>query len=534
MKNVVKKVYRRKTFVKFFISGGTSAVVNFSLLWFFHGVLKVNVVVSVVIAVSAAILVNFNLQKFWAFRDKDKGKTRRQMILFFSVSLAGLGLNVIAIYIMVEIYGIHYILAQVIIGAVLAVSNFLFYKFLIFKRPEEEAGAAAPAQKKLHLLIATGIYPPDIGGPATYVSILRKELPNHEIDVRVVTYSDKTESSESNVSRVSRRGAVLARYYRYFQEIEDHMDWADLVFAQGPISEGIPAGLACWLCDKPYFLKVVGDYAWEQAKQKYAVKDMLDDFLAKKYSGPVARLRWLERKVAQGAMKVITPSEYLRRVVSAWGVDKEKIEVIYNAVCPALINNGRQALREQLELKGDVIVSAGRLVPWKGFLTLIELMPVLWQANPDFRLVIIGGGPLIAELREIVAEKDLGTKIIITGSLPQEDLWNYLKASDMFVLNTGYEGLPHLVIEAMQLGVPVITTNVGGNAEVIKNNHNGILVEYDNKEELASAIVRLHKDSNLRQAITDNAYESLSKFTRERMIAGIVKLIKDESINLGL
>ncbi|MCK5320497.1 glycosyltransferase, partial [Candidatus Parcubacteria bacterium] len=117
---------------------------------------------------------------------------------------------------------------------------------------------------KKKILAATGIFPPDIGGPATYVNTLLGELPKQGFEVKVVTYANKNQEFENNFSndkvfRVSRNQNIFLRYFKYFLEIWKLMSWADLVYIQDPISSGIPASLACCLRGKKYYLKIVGD-----------------------------------------------------------------------------------------------------------------------------------------------------------------------------------------------------------------------------------------------------------------------------------
>ena len=243
---------------------------------------------------------------------------------------------------------------------------------------------------KKKILIATGIYPPDIGGPATHVKTLETELPKFSFEVKVITYADD-DSLQDKVIRIRRQQHIILRYFKYFLAVYRMLPWADVVYLQGPVSEGLPASLACLLRGKPYFLKVVGDYAWEQASQRFGVTDLLDDFQQRRYSWPVELMRLIEKRVARRAEKVITPSAYLKSIVEGWGV-KNKIEVIYNSVEDLSDNLIRADYKKALNIQGDIIVSIGRLVPWKGFDRLIELMPKLAGIN-NFKLVIIGDGP---------------------------------------------------------------------------------------------------------------------------------------------
>ena len=120
------------------------------------------------------------------------------------------------------------------------------------------------------ILIATGIFPPDIGGPATYASTLLAELPKRGFELRIVTYAESPVSNKEENNRlisISRKQGVISRYLKFFFAVYRLLRWADIAYLMGPVSEGFPAMLACILRGKKYYLKVVGDYAWEQFQQ---------------------------------------------------------------------------------------------------------------------------------------------------------------------------------------------------------------------------------------------------------------------------
>src|SRR3989344_2064143 len=213
----------------------------------------------------------------------------------------------------------------------------------------------------MKILIAAGIYPPDIGGPATYSKLIAEEFPRFCHETVVIVYN--------------RRLPKMLRHLVYFWKALLHGRGADVIFAQDPVSVGLPAMVAARILRKKFVLKVVGDYAWEQGIQRFGVRDLLDDFLNKKYGFRVEGLRRIEAFVARHACKVIVPSNYLKSVVRHWGVSEKRIVVISNAVHPFIKKDVWPANKEIL------FVSIGRLVPWKGFRMLIELMRDFPQAK---------------------------------------------------------------------------------------------------------------------------------------------------------
>src|SRR3989344_4186231 len=123
-------------------------------------------------------------------------------------------------------------------------------------------------------------------------------------------------------------------------------------------------------------------------------------------------------------------------------------------------------------------------------------MPDRLTVKPELKLAIYGSGPDQAKLEELIRRLKVTHAVSIT-KLDHRQLMFQLTNALMFVLNTGYEGFAHTVIEAMAAGTPVITTTVGGNPEIITDGHNGLLVPYNQAGELKAAIVGLLNDEAL-------------------------------------
>lgn len=369
---------------------------------------------------------------------------------------------------------------------------------------------------KLKVLIATGIYPPDIGGPATYSKLLFEELPQHEISVNVVSFGSV------------RRLPKIVRHMAYFGLVAYRGIKVDVVFAQDPVSVGLPALMAAKLLRKRFILKVVGDYAWEQGVLRFGIGDSLDSFSRVKRGYPffVRLLKFVQTFVARRSEKIIVPSEYLKTVLSNWGISKKQISVIYNAFeVPDNIAN-RDVLRQLMQLNNKVIISVGRLVPWKGFKTLIEIMPQLVGEFPNITLFIVGSGPQEKILEDLIEHHNLQNHVRLVGQLDHETLMRYLKASDLFVLNTFYEGFSHQLLECMALEVPIVTTEVGGNPELIEHKKNGLLVPFNDKTQLRKNISSALRDTTLSNKMVKNARSKVRQFNTEAMITQLLKILK--------
>lgn len=355
----------------------------------------------------------------------------------------------------------------------------------------------------MNIVIATGIYPPDIGGPATYSYAIGKLFQAHNHSVKLCVYSKIAAKWPRGVS-----------HFVYFLNVWNASRQADVVFAQDPVSSGLPALWAARLRKKKIVVRIAGDYAWEQGVNRFGVTELLDEFLQKKYGWRIELLRACERYVARRAQYIIVPSAYLKSVVMAWGISEKKIEVIYNGVeMPAPPTSKEQARRELVLPSGPIFLSAGRMVPWKGFRMLIRIMVKF----PAATLIIVGDGP---EKKALEHERDrlqLSGRVLMPGSIRKDLLWRYIVASDAFLLNTGYEGHSHQLLEVMGVGVPVITTNAGGNKELVEDGINAMIVEYNNETDWARALQTVLDDTNAREAIARNARATAAKYSFEKM-----------------
>lgn len=126
--------FKHRTVVKYVLAGGTAAFVDLALLYFFTHTLGIWYLISAILAFVIAFGVSFTLQKFWTFRDRSREKMHRQASFYFAVQIGNLFLNTGLIYFFVEFFRIHYLLAQVIAGLLIAVSSFFIYRRFIFKK----------------------------------------------------------------------------------------------------------------------------------------------------------------------------------------------------------------------------------------------------------------------------------------------------------------------------------------------------------------------------------------------------------------
>jgi glycosyltransferase involved in cell wall biosynthesis len=349
----------------------------------------------------------------------------------------------------------------------------------------------------MHLLITTGIFPPDIGGPATYVPQIARGLLERGHTVTVLTLSDHLDQDDGvypfRVVRLLRAQPKPLRIARTVQTIWRLGQEADALFVNGIALEASLVNLAL---GKPLILKVVGDLAWERATTRGWSAETFDAFQTARHGLKIALLKRLRAWWTRRADRVLVPSQYLARLAMAWGVSQDRITVIYNAVAlPDRIAVVPIPLAAPLKL-----VTAGRLVPLKRVDGIIEAVAGMNEVG----LVVIGDGPERKRLESRVLELGLAGRVCFAGACGQRETLALMATCDIFVLNSTHEGLPHVVLEAMALGLPVVATDVGGTPELIQHGSNGLLIPTGGRG-LTDALAPLLANKTMRKTLSEGA-----------------------------
>lgn len=521
----LKNLHHFKQIIRFVISGGTAATVNLAALYILTDCFGVWYLFSAVLAYIISFFVSFFLQKFWTFRDNNIEQMKRQLVFYAMMAAFGLSFSVASMYFLVDILHIWYMFAQVIVGVLLAGCNFLFYRFFVFNR--HHGKAKNNSDRHLKVLIATGIYPPDLGGPATILTELPGALKKEGMAIKVITYSDvplsEEEKKEGMVYRISRRQSSFGRQAKYFFQMLKLSFWADMIYATDTYSVGYFAYVIKTLIGKKYLIRFAGDSAWEAAAAKGWTEDYIVDFQKKKYGSAIEKLKQRRTKIMVNADQVIAVSNFMAEVAGLIGVAKEKITVIYNSVDFF----GQQPARIKPEV--PTLVFAGRLMPWKGVEALLYVVAKLKEQWPGIIFEVLGDGPEEKKLKELAHKLNIEANVKFRGRVSEKDSHIIFARSTIFVLNTNYEGLPHSVLNAMRAGLPVITTAVGGNVEVVQSGENGLFVPYNDKQAWASAISRLLGDESLQAKFVANSQKTLENFRWDKLVAKTVEVIN--SIN---
>lgn len=356
----------------------------------------------------------------------------------------------------------------------------------------------------MRLLIATGLYPPDIGGPATHTKMLEEYLPKHNWNVDVVTFGSV------------RRFPKFFRHILFFFLCLKKGKSADVILAQDAGSTGFPAMCAAKILRKPFVVRMSGDYAWEQSVQRFGVTDTIDMFQKKKYGFRTEFFRSVRTFVSRRANVVVTPSNYFKSIVEGWGIPSERVITIYNGIALDIA-----PLYPAEVPPGHIIVSAGRLVSWKGFDTLIQVVSELGE---EWHLVLLGDGPEYESLQRCASENGVVERIHFEGRVTREQMFGWCKSANVFVLNTSFESFSFQIVEAMSAGVPVVTTHIGSLPELITDGVEGRLVAPDDRIALRDAILSTIHEEEMWLERVNAAQKRSGYFSIEHTVDQLVAL----------
>jgi glycosyltransferase involved in cell wall biosynthesis len=191
-------------------------------------------------------------------------------------------------------------------------------------------------------------------------------------------------------------------------------------------------------------------------------------------------------------------------------VPEDRIIVIYNALEPL---DGIQPAAVPVQTPRRV-VTVGRLVSWKRVDQIIEATARCDEAG----LVIVGDGPERAHLEELVRTLSLADRVYFAGQRSKAETLSLMAACDLFVLNSTYEGFPHVVLEAMHLGLPVVATAIGGTPEVVQDGKNGLLISPMAQAALSDTLVQLMSSPLEQQRLAGGAKHTAERFRLALMV----------------
>ena len=372
----------------------------------------------------------------------------------------------------------------------------------------------------MKVLIVSGIWPPDVGGPASHAPEVAAELLARGHDVEVVTNAAAAPAPERyRVHWVPRGLPRGVRHVRAALLITQRARRADVVYSTGMVGR---SALGTMLARKPIVQKLTSDPTYERSIRYGMYGGGLDTF----QDARGLRLRVLRaaRNFAlRRATRILIPSESLRELALGWGIPSERITVLPNPVEAPTSLDDRAVLRRRHGIDGPTIVFAGRLSVQKAVDVALEAMTRVERVD----LLLAGDGPDAEKLRERSRDLGLDGRARFLGPQPRRTVFELLRAADAVVLSSKWENFPHVLVEALAVGTPVLSTDAGGVPEIVRDGENGLLVPTGDPDALAAAITRYFADADLQQRLRAAATGSVERFAPDRIYTRLEQILRD-------
>jgi glycosyltransferase involved in cell wall biosynthesis len=310
----------------------------------------------------------------------------------------------------------------------------------------------------MRILITTGVFAPESGGPATYTPSLAARLVEAGHQVTVITYSQESQYDFDakypfTLIRIVRQSRIMSRV-RFLAAVFREMQASDLVYTLDWFAAGLPVMIAARLRGKKYIVRIGGDYLWEQKYlESGAAPVTLADFYALRLDRTPRYMisRLIIRSVLLHAARVVFNSDTQRSLYEReYGLNPAKTATIYNP-SPNIDNSiVRNTPTKEF-------IYWGRIIVMKNIDSLIRAFAKAKLSN-DFTLTIIGDGPQKQRLEALIKELKMEAKVTMFPSMQQRDAWIRVKDARAFVLPSWTDISPNQVCEALALGIPALVT----------------------------------------------------------------------------
>ncbi|HEX3806162.1 MAG TPA: glycosyltransferase family 4 protein [Gaiellaceae bacterium] len=362
----------------------------------------------------------------------------------------------------------------------------------------------------MKVLIVSGIWPPDVGGPASHAPEVAAYLQEHGHQPHVlVTAARQPAPASYPVDWISRSQPPGVRHAKALAAIRRLARRADVVYSTGMFGR---SGVGSLLARRPYVLKLTADPAFERARRRGLFEGSLAEFQQDR-SARTLPFRAARDAIVRRAAHVVCPSAYLAELTAGWGVPGDRVDVLPN---PAP-DHGDVAARDEARARhgfdGPTLVFAGRLTEQKALDLAIEA-----ARRAGARLVVVGDGPERARLERLGGATFLGPQ-------PRETVLELFRAADASILSSAWENFPHGIVESLAVGTPVIATAVGGVGEVVVDGENGLLVPPGDVDALSAAVERYLSDGELAARLRAHAGASVERYSRERVYGRLLEIL---------
>lgn len=316
----------------------------------------------------------------------------------------------------------------------------------------------------MKIVIASGIFLPELGGPATYAAKISQEFVKLGHQVKVLAYSDKLEYDFDKdlkypVFRI-KRSNKLSNYFNYFKQLGKVAKDADLIYAFDHFSAGIPAALFCKMYKKDFYIRVGGDFIWERFLDYNDEALTLKEFYEKNIhlKSENKRFKIIKWVFGQATGIIFTTKFQLQIFKKYYNLSPDKLFVVSNPITKD-IDISRNKINKE-------IVMAGRFIHKNNILNLIKAFSKV--TDKSYKLVLIGEGNIKNKMESLIAELNLTDRVFIEPKLSRKDLADRMSKAYLAIWPSLTDISPNSLLEALSVNVPVVSSTEIG-FDFIKN-----------------------------------------------------------------
>lgn len=380
----------------------------------------------------------------------------------------------------------------------------------------------------MKICITSPIFPPDLGGPAIYVPSLARYLSAQGHEVKVIAFCETQEHHgyPFEVITIPRRWLPF-RYLLSFWSILKHARDCDIIYINEHLA--LVVALAGRIIGKPMVIRMCVDGTWEISHRLGWHQDSITDYVKRKYGFKVWWARRLQILWWSWMKYIIAPSRFLENIALDYGIPPQKMRQINNAYHgPEEITLSKQEARKKLGIDQNekVLLTICRLMIWKGVDGIIK---ALVDLPKDHKLYVVGDGDQMEAWTKLANDLGVGDRVFFKGNVPYDLIPAYLRASDVFVLNSNYEGLSHTTLEVMWHGLPAVITGVCGNKELIEDGIDGFNIPFNHPPSIRDAVSKIINDPELARTFSERSMEKAKNFARERIFKTTEELFQQAS-----
>jgi glycosyltransferase involved in cell wall biosynthesis len=363
------------------------------------------------------------------------------------------------------------------------------------------------------IAIFTDVFTPQFNGVTTATISLVKGLADrgHKIYIIAPKYKGIKEFAYKNV-KVIRLSSVPAYFYEDFRftglfsfKLKKYLknQKIDLIHFMVPMPLGLQAIFLSNLLKVP----LVGTFHTFFADREY-LKHAKMDFKV------IQKLAWAYSRGYYNRCELITcPTEMAKKELLAHGF-KQPIKAISNGIEPGIFDNSKwKSVKNKFNKNGKILLFVGRIAHEKNMLYLLDCFSLVLKKLPNTKLLIVGDGPEMDELKQGIIFRNLEDNVILTGKIERDKLVKsgIYKACDLFVTASTTETQGITTLEAQANGLVAVGINERGIKDLIKDKYNGYLARWGDKKQFANAIINLLSNNKLHETMKANTLKEIKK-----------------------